>query len=128
MESIVSHSGDPFVLLWTEDDEDDRVMISVALERAGRSLNVVFVENGEEAWKYLAGESPFHDRELHPFPHALVSDLKMPRCGGFELIERVRGDSRFGTLPVFVFSASDLPSDRMAAQLLGVDGYIAKPT
>lgn len=118
----------PLVVLWTEDDENDRLMISVALERAGRALKLMFVEDGERAWQYLNGLGQFQDREKFPAPHALVTDLKMPRCGGFELVEKVRSDPQFKHLPIFVFSASDLAVDRNAASRLGVDGYITKPT
>jgi CheY-like chemotaxis protein len=61
-------------------------------------------------------------------PHVLVTDLKMPRCNGFELVAKLRADERFKILPIYVFSASDLSVDRRAAQRLGVDGYITKPT
>ncbi len=120
-------SKSSLVILWTEDDENDRLMITVALERSGRVLKVVFVEDGEQAWQYLAGTGKYCDRAEFPEPHALVTDLKMPRCNGFELVERIRADLRFKTLPVFVFSASDLSVDRSAAQSLGVDGFITKP-
>ena len=124
--------GDPskssLVVLWTEDDENDRLMITVAIERSGRVLKLVFVEDGEEAWQYLAGVGEYGDREEYPKPHVVVTDLKMPRCDGFELVERIRADLRFARLPIFVFSASDLAVDRRAAQRLGVDGYITKPT
>ena len=103
-------------------------MITLAIERSGRVLKLMFVEDGDMAWQYLNGTGKYLDREEFPAPHALVTDLKMPRCSGFELVERIRGDNRFKGLPLFVFSASDLAVDRRAAQQLGVDGYITKPT
>lgn len=127
MESIPD-TADPFVVLWTEDDETDRMMIEVALSRTPQQVKLMFVENGEEAWFYLAGEGQYADRCKYPLPRVVVTDLKMPRCNGFELTERIRSDTRFEALPIFVFSASDLPADQRAAQRLGVTGYITKPT
>lgn len=128
MEPNTQRASHPLVVLWTEDDENDRIMIDVALSRSGRAIKLVFVEEGEQAWDYLAGTGKYSDRDVHPAPDVLVTDLKMPRCNGFELVERVRADPRFQKLPIFVFSASDLPSDRRAAQRIGVDGYVTKPT
>jgi CheY-like chemotaxis protein len=128
MESSSQRASHPLVVLWTEDDENDRIMIDVALSRSGRAIKLVFVEDGEQAWAYISGTGAYADRDAHPPPDVLVTDLKMPRCNGFELVERVRSDQRFHKLPIFVFSASDLPSDRRAAQRIGVDGYVTKPT
>jgi CheY-like chemotaxis protein len=116
------------VVLWTEDDENDRLMIALAIERAGRALRLMFVEDGEEAWQYLRGAGKYSDRKKFPLPDALVTDLKMPRCNGFELVQQVRGHEDFKCLPILVFSASDLTVDRRAAQRLGVDVYVTKPT
>jgi len=128
MESTDTQRSDPLVVLWTDDDENDRMMIDLALSRSSSQVKLLFVEEGEQAWRYLCGEHPYSDRAAFPFPNVLVTDLKMPRCNGFELVERVRADPRFKALPIYVFSASDLACDRAAAQQLGVDGYITKPT
>lgn len=121
-------SASPLVILWTEDDENDRLMIRVAVERSGRNLKLMFVGDGEQAWQYLMGLGPYADRTEYPVPHALVTDLKMPRCNGFELVSKVRAEETLKHLPIYVFSASDLAIDRRAAQRLGVDAYITKPT
>lgn len=123
-----THITGSLVVLWTEDDENDRLMIQLAIEHAGRVLKLMFVEDGEQAWQYLIGGNKFGNRDEYPLPHVLVTDLKMPRCNGFELVAKLRADERFKSLPIYVFSASDLAVDRRAAQRLGVDGYITKPT
>jgi CheY-like chemotaxis protein len=119
--------NDSLVVLWTDDDENDRFMIEVVLARAPRPVSLKFVEDGEQAWDYLCGKGKYADRDKFPLPHAVITDLKMPRCDGFELVERIRADENLARLPVLVFSASDLACDRGAAQRLGVDVYITKP-
>jgi CheY-like chemotaxis protein len=128
MESTADRPGDLLVVLWTEDDENDRTMIELALARSDRHLKLVFVSDGEAAWDYLSGSGDYAERSQNPLPHVIVTDLKMPRCNGFELVERIRSDANLKHLPVYVFSASDLTVDRRAAQRIGVDGYITKPT
>ena len=118
---------DTLVVLWTDDDENDRLMIDVVLSHTARLVTLKFVEDGEQAWQYLCGKGKFADRQKFPFPDAVITDLKMPRCDGFELVERIRGDKTLAPLPVFVFSASDLACDRHAAQQLGANAYITKP-
>ncbi len=117
----------PMMLLWAEDDENDRLFIERAVTRAKLAVDLHFADDGVKAWAYLAGFSPFDDRERFPMPRALVTDLKMPQCGGFELIRRVRADERFLKLPVFVFSASDLQRDFQEAGESGATGYVCKP-
>ena len=58
---------------------------------------------------------------------ALVTDLNMPRMDGFELIERVRADRRFKTLPVIVVSGDTDPRTPERISRLGVNAYFAKP-
>ena len=58
---------------------------------------------------------------------ALVTDLHMPRMDGFELIEKVRADSRYARLPVIVVSGDTDPRTPDRISRLGVDAYFSKP-
>jgi CheY-like chemotaxis protein len=58
---------------------------------------------------------------------ALITDLHMPEMDGFELIARVRADSRYAHLPIIVVSGdSDPETPRRTAQL-GADAFFLKP-
>jgi two-component system, chemotaxis family, chemotaxis protein CheY len=58
---------------------------------------------------------------------ALVTDLHMPRMDGFELIRKVRGDSRFSRLPVIVVSGDIDPGTPERVTRLGVNAFFSKP-
>jgi len=58
---------------------------------------------------------------------ALVTDLQMPRMDGFELIERVRADSRLAGLPVIVVSGDTDPRTPERISQLGVNAFFSKP-
>ena len=58
---------------------------------------------------------------------ALVTDLNMPAMDGFELIERVRADSRTARLPIIVISGDSDPRTPARLYRLGADAYFGKP-
>jgi len=58
---------------------------------------------------------------------ALVTDLNMPAMDGFELIERVRADSRTARLPIVVISGDSDPRTPARLYRLGADAYFGKP-
>ena len=60
-------------------------------------------------------------------PRALLTDLHMPGMGGLELIEWVRAQPRFLSLPVFVSSTSENPVHRQRCTDLKVVRYLDKP-
>jgi DNA-binding response OmpR family regulator len=60
-------------------------------------------------------------------PDALVLDLMMPGVDGFEVIRRVRADSRLAAVPIFVLSGCDDPASIQRGLQLGADQYLAKP-
>ena len=58
---------------------------------------------------------------------ALVTDLNMPAMDGFELIERVRADSRTARLPIVVISGDSDPRTPARLYRLGANAYFGKP-
>ena len=60
-------------------------------------------------------------------PGILIIDLKMPEMDGFEILERLRRDVKFSTIPVIVITAKDELSEKLKAFELGADDYLVKP-
>ena len=58
---------------------------------------------------------------------ALVTDLNLPSMDGFELIERVRSDTRTAHLPIVVVSGDSDPRTPERIRRLGADAYFGKP-
>src|SRR5262249_4934379 len=101
----------PRVWLLAEDDENDFILLKRALRRAEPKATLHWVRDGTEANEYLLRENRFSDRARSPLPSVILSDLNMPRCSGLELVQWVRQQGRFTTLPFIIFSASDQASD-----------------
>jgi chemosensory pili system protein ChpA (sensor histidine kinase/response regulator) len=57
----------------------------------------------------------------------VVTDLEMPKMGGFELIDRLRAEPRTRETPVVIVSSRVTPETRRRARDLAVKGLIAKP-
>src|SRR5882672_12718086 len=116
-----------FVILFADDDENDRLLMRRALKRAGVSVEARDVHDGEEVIRYLQAEGPYADREKFPFPDLLVLDLKMPRVNGHEVLEWLQQHPECRTLPVVMVSGSGLDEDVVEAHRRGVRAYFVKP-
>ncbi|HEV7134415.1 MAG TPA: response regulator, partial [Gaiellaceae bacterium] len=84
-------------LLVVEDDEDQRNSI-VELVGGGDDVEVTAVGSSEEALQRLE-EKTFD---------CMVLDLKLPDTTGFKLLEQLKKDARFSTLPVIVYTGQEL--------------------
>jgi CheY-like chemotaxis protein len=58
---------------------------------------------------------------------AVVTDLNLPSMDGFELIERVRSNSRTASLPIVVISGDSDPHTPERLHRLGANAYFGKP-
>ena len=58
-------------------------------------------------------------------PSIVVTDLKMPRMGGLELLEKISGDKR--TIAVIVVTAQGTIDSAVSAMRMGAYDYITKP-
>src|SRR5579884_1881804 len=85
------------------------------LERAG--YDVVLAEDGDDALKVLADDDGVE---------VLVTDIDMPNLDGFGLVEAVRADGRYTSLPVIIVTSRDADEDRRRGIELGADEYVVK--
>jgi CheY-like chemotaxis protein len=118
---------DELVILLVEDNQDDAHLFERACLKAGVPLPVNVCRDGEDAIAYLQGTGLYADRIKHPVPHILVTDLKMPRRNGLELLEWLHAHEECGVIPVMMFSTSAQPKDVEKAYRLGVSAYFQKP-
>ena len=114
-----------YSVLMADDSPDDRFFIKRHLGELPNVLICGEVEDGVEAISYLAGEGLYADRVRYPFPDLLLLDLKMPRKGGYEVLDWIKSQS-FSDLTVFVVSNSDLSEDRLKCRLLGASAFCPK--
>ena len=56
----------------------------------------------------------------------IVSDIDMPRLSGFELIKKIRKDTRLAHIPIIIVSYKDREEDRQKGLEAGADHYLTK--
>ena len=120
--------SDHVPILLVEDDDNDVLFMQLAFKRAGMPNRLIALHDGAEAIDYLAGVGPYGDRARFPMPCLILTDLKMPRMDGFDLLASIQGRHELHHIPVIVLSSSNQPEDRRRALELGARDYWVKPS
>lgn len=79
--------------------------------------NVDEAEDGAVAWQKLQNGGY----------NFVITDWNMPNMDGLTLLQTIRGDARFKTLPVLMITAEAKKENIIAAAQAGASGYIVKP-
>jgi CheY-like chemotaxis protein len=120
--------GQTLIILVVEDDPNDTLLLQRALKKNGIDLPMHVCGDGAEAMAYLKGQDRYANRDEFPFPRVLVTDLKMPRCSGFDLLEWLHQHPECNLFPKIVLSASAQEADVSRAYQLGANCYFRKPS
>ncbi len=102
-------------ILAVDDSPTMRGLIGAALEPNG--FDVHFAEDGIDGLERL----PEADPDL------VITDINMPRLDGFGVIEGVRSDPNFQSLPVLVLTTESGDDLKARARKAGATGWIVKP-
>lgn len=113
-------------VLLVEDDPNDRLIIQTAFDRSAPGVRLEMARDGQYAMEYLSGQGAYADRSLHPMPHVVLLDLKLPRKSGLEVLEWMRTVPALSGIPVFVLSSSQERADIERAYALGANSYLVK--
>ena len=100
-------------VLVVDDEEGIRSFIAEVL--TGEGLQVTLAEDGQEALDLLARKSF----------HLLISDLKMPRVDGMELLRRARAEQP--EMEVIMLTAYGTVQSAVEAMRIGAFDYLQKP-
>lgn len=123
----MSADGRPITILIADDDADDRMMASEALEESRLANDLRFVEDGEELLDYLYHRGRFAAEGAAPRPGLILLDLNMPRKDGREALREIKGDPALRSIPIVVLTTSKAEEDIYRTYDLGVNSFITKP-
>jgi CheY-like chemotaxis protein len=113
-EAIHQRAGGRLVLV-VDDNPLNRLVLSEMLELAG--FRVIQARDGVEALSMA-------DKRR---PDLILMDISMPRMGGREALERLRGDHAGAVTPVVAVSADISTAHREKCEEAGFDGFVGKP-
>jgi CheY-like chemotaxis protein len=116
-----------FTLLLLEDSEPDVFLFRRAVGKAGRTVALQTVRNGDEAQEYLQGQGRFANRAEFPLPDVIFADLQLPGMGGMQFLEWLRRHERLRSIPCVIYTGTANPHDVHTAYDLGVTSFIVKP-
>ena len=118
---------DKRITLFVEDEPDDILLITRAINKANFKSPIINVNDGEQALAYLKGDPPYDDREKTPLPALILLDLKLPRTSGFEILSWIREQPTTQCIPVVVLTSSKDSADIRKAYETGANSYLVKP-
>jgi CheY-like chemotaxis protein len=101
-------------ILVIEDDDAARELMRMALEKRG--YEVAVAENGVYGY----------DRAVFLRPDLIVTDVRMPKADGIQVVRRVRDTPSLKATPILVTTAFGTGSATFSLQQ-GADAYEPKP-
>ncbi|WP_373515193.1 response regulator [Persicitalea sp.] len=114
-------------ILIVEDSPDHRFLIKQAVEKCMPGIHAVGAENLQEALTYLASDGQTPGRR---FLNLILLDLYLPtREEGLSALKKFKdylAEQYQPTLPVVMFSYSELKEDIEACYAQGANAYITK--
>ena len=113
------------IIYLAEDDDGHAFLLQSGLRQAGFHNPVIRFRDGQEAVDYFAAPDPAPP--LTVAPRVLLLDIRMPKIGGIEVLRRIRGDSRFDSMPVIMLTTTDDPAEAQHCLQLGCNSYVVKP-
>lgn len=114
------------VLLIEDNPSEERLTLR-AFRQAGIQQEVIVVRDGAEALEYLFAEGRYANRSADDQPALTLLDLKLPYLDGFEVLQRIRQDTRTQLNPVVVLTSSAHPEDIVRCYQFGANSYLQKP-
>jgi DNA-binding NtrC family response regulator len=100
-------------VLIVEDEENERTGLAELVTAWGYSADTA--RDGAEGFEKVGSWSP----------SIVITDMKMPRMGGLELLEKIAGDSK--TVAVIVVTAQGTIDSAVNAMRMGAYDYVTKP-
>ncbi|MGB3671411.1 MAG: hybrid sensor histidine kinase/response regulator [Phormidesmis sp.] len=114
--SVSPVHSDTARILVVDDSIHARQYLAISLERSGYLVEQA--KDGQEAVdKLLAGLSV----------EAIVCDIEMPRLDGYGLLEELREQPDFSTLPIVMLTSRSGDKHQKLAMNLGATAYFSKP-
>lgn len=115
------------IILLVEDNPDDEELTLLALKQSNILNEIIVARDGVEALDYLFATGKYAGRDPARAPQLVLLDLKLPKLGGLQVLERLRADPRTELIPVVILTSSSEEEDVIASYRLRANSYVRKP-
>jgi DNA-binding response OmpR family regulator len=102
-------------VLVVDDHVDVVKMVGLLLAREG--YEIIAAQSGDQALVKAQTDKP----------DVVILDIMMPDMDGYEVCRRLRANPNTSHLPILMFTAKAMPSDKVAGFEAGADDYLTKP-
>ncbi|HMJ16157.1 MAG TPA: response regulator [Polyangiaceae bacterium] len=102
-------------LLLVDADPRSVRVLEVSLKKAG--YNVTTASDGADALAKIEFSTP----------DLILSDTRLPRLDGYELVRRLKDNGEFASIPVVFLTSQKSIEDKIRGLELGVEDYLTKP-
>lgn len=102
-----------------DDDEDDRMLIRIAIENVIENVTIVEAIDGAHLLSLISREN--QERQL------IIMDMNMPCMSGLETLSVIKSDDGIRHIPVIMVSTASNPELVKEAYSQGINAYITKP-
>ncbi|WCT13886.1 ATP-binding protein [Mucilaginibacter jinjuensis] len=109
-------TGDKTLVMVVEDNHEMAAYIAGILSSAH---TLIIANNGLQALDMLNG--------MQQLPKLIISDVMMPEMDGFTLLENLKQNDTYCTIPVIMLTALTDHQHKLKALHIGVDDYLTKP-
>jgi CheY-like chemotaxis protein len=111
-------------ILLVDDDYLDVENVKRALKKLNAKCDLHVAHNGVDGLAMLTGNVPERKKII---PDIIILDINMPKMNGIEFLRIVKSYYSLKKIRIFILTTSAEDYDKIAAENMGVDGYILKP-
>jgi CheY-like chemotaxis protein len=109
------------LVLYADDDPDDRELISTGFVPYAEFIDVETFENGSDLLSYINSLSP-----QNGIPCLIILDINMPLLNGLQTLKLIREQEGFESTPIVLFTTYASPADKQFIKKYGAD-LVLKP-
>lgn len=109
------------IVLYADDDLDDKNWVKEACKSLNSSLQIKFVETGRCVLEYL------HNTNDEDRPSLIVLDLNMPELDGKQTLKSIKSNPDYKDIPVIIVTTSSNSIDKDVCKKLGASLFLIKP-
>ena len=111
-------------ILLIDDDYLDIESVKRVLKKLDIEYDLHVAHNGVDGLAMLTGNIPDRKKVM---PDIIILDINMPKMNGIEFLRIIKSYYSLKNIKTFILTTSAEDYDRLAAENLGVHGYILKP-